>query len=95
MTRRALMRARRSPADSLKGGWYDAGAVLNAPAVPFSIDAAWFHKGRISSRMRGRRTCQGGKISAVARLYRQTRSYFLRKVSRAALADLELAVSWL
>jgi hypothetical protein len=35
---------------------FDAGAVLIAPSVPFSIDATRFHKGRISSRMPGRYT---------------------------------------
>jgi hypothetical protein len=37
---------------------FDAGAVLVAPTVPFSIEAARFHRGRISSRMPGRYTCQ-------------------------------------
>jgi hypothetical protein len=42
---------------------FDAGAVLIAPAVSFSIDAAWFHKGRLSSRMPGRHTAKTVKFS--------------------------------
>jgi hypothetical protein len=42
---------------------FDAGAVLIAPAVSFSIDAAWFHKGRLSSRMPERHTAKTVKFS--------------------------------
>src|SRR4249920_3247620 len=43
---------------------FDAGAVLVAPAVPFSIEAARFHRGRISSRMPGRHTTDAGRQQA-------------------------------
>jgi hypothetical protein len=46
---------------------FNAGAVLVAPAVPFSIEAARFHKGSLSSRMPGRHTPDAGSLRPVYR----------------------------